>query len=87
MNSGGGVPKTPSGGAMCRTQPKNQVAQPIPNYSPPAGQPIPSYPPPPPPGVAPNAAQIAAAQGKTVEVKKKPNSWVAGGSDGGYNFW
>lgn len=43
--------------------------------------------PPPPPGVVPNAAQMAAANGHTVVLSRKPDNFWKGGSDGGYTFW
>ncbi|XP_066983255.1 DAZ-associated protein 2 isoform X2 [Macrobrachium rosenbergii] len=43
--------------------------------------------PPPPPGIAPNAAQLAAAAGAQVSVSQKKNSFLTGGSGGGYTFW
>ncbi|KAI1300022.1 DAZ-associated protein 2 [Halotydeus destructor] len=43
--------------------------------------------PPPPPGVAPNAAQIAQAQGHNVVAGQKDRKFLEGGSNGGYTFW
>lgn len=43
--------------------------------------------PPPPPGIAPNMAQIAAQQGHNVVLGQKRDSWLAGGSSGGVSFW
>jgi len=43
--------------------------------------------PPPPPGVVPNAAQLAAMQGQNAAVGQKKSSWLEGGSSGGYTFW
>ncbi|XP_019876707.2 DAZ-associated protein 2 [Aethina tumida] len=43
--------------------------------------------PPAPPGVPPSAAQIAAMAGHPVALGQKKNSFIAGGSDGGYAFW
>ncbi|XP_068209893.1 uncharacterized protein [Palaemon carinicauda] len=43
--------------------------------------------PPPPPGIAPNAAQLAAAAGAQVSATQKKNSFLTGGSGGGYTFW
>ncbi|XP_018572322.1 DAZ-associated protein 2 isoform X2 [Anoplophora glabripennis] len=43
--------------------------------------------PPAPPGVPPNAAQLAAMAGHQVALGQKKNSFLAGGSDGGYTFW
>ncbi|GLH00122.1 DAZ-associated protein 2 [Gryllus bimaculatus] len=43
--------------------------------------------PPAPPGVAPNAAQLAAMAGHNVALTQKKGSFLAGGSDGGYTFW
>ena len=43
--------------------------------------------PPPPPGVAPNAAQMAAMAGKKVMVGKKSDSWIDDINDGGHTFW
>ncbi|KAH9488954.1 hypothetical protein Btru_059779 [Bulinus truncatus] len=43
--------------------------------------------PPPPPGCAPNAAQMAVAQGGTVVATQKKASWFTGGSGGGVSFW
>lgn len=43
--------------------------------------------PPPPPGVAPNAAQMAAMQGhNVVGTQKKDNFWF-GSAGGGYTWW
>lgn len=43
--------------------------------------------PPAPPGVPPSAAQLAAMAGHQVALGQKKNSFLAGGSDGGYTFW
>ncbi|XP_031560550.1 calcium-binding protein P-like [Actinia tenebrosa] len=43
--------------------------------------------PPPPPGHPPNHAQMAAAQGRPVVMTQNPDSWISGGSDGGYTIW
>ena len=43
--------------------------------------------PPPPPGCAPNAAQIAASQGKTVVTSQKKGGFLKGSGSGGYTFW
>lgn len=43
--------------------------------------------PPPPPGCAPNAAQMTVAQGGTVLATQKKASWFTGGSGGGVSFW
>jgi len=43
--------------------------------------------PPPPPGVAPNAAQVASMQGQNVVVGQRKGDWLSGGSDGGYVWW
>ncbi|KAG0701193.1 DAZ-associated protein 2 [Chionoecetes opilio] len=43
--------------------------------------------PPPPPGVAPNAAQLAAASGAHVGVSQKKGSFLSGGSGGGYTIF
>jgi len=43
--------------------------------------------PPPPPGVAPNAAQMAAAQGQQVFATQKKDNWFTGGKGGGVTFW
>lgn len=43
--------------------------------------------PPPPPGVAPNAAQLAAASGAQVSMSQKKGSFLSGGSGGGFTFW
>lgn len=43
--------------------------------------------PPPPPGCAPNAAQLAVAQGHNVVLGQKKSSVIKGGSNGGYTFW
>ena len=43
--------------------------------------------PPPPPGCAPNAAQIAAAQGQTVVTTQKKGGFLKGSGDGGWTFW
>lgn len=40
-----------------------------------------------PPGVAPNAAQLAAMAGHGVALTQKKGSYLAGGSEGGYTFW
>lgn len=40
--------------------------------------------PPPPPGCAPNAAQMAVLQGQSVIVSQKPQNFMTGGSGGGY---
>lgn len=42
--------------------------------------------PPPPPGCAPNTAQMAAMQGHTVVASRQKNSWFSGGSGGGVNW-
>ncbi|BFZ06465.1 hypothetical protein BsWGS_09502 [Bradybaena similaris] len=42
--------------------------------------------PPPPPGYAPNAAQMAAAQGGTVIATQKKSNWFTG-NGGGITFW
>ena len=42
---------------------------------------------PPPPGYAPNAAQIAASQGQSVNVQQRQAGWFSGGTGGGYTFW
>ncbi|XP_071942329.1 uncharacterized protein [Antedon mediterranea] len=43
--------------------------------------------PPPPPGYAPNHAQMAATQGQNVVVTQRQGNWMTGGSDGGYVVW
>ncbi|KAG1681273.1 hypothetical protein GQR58_011929 [Nymphon striatum] len=43
--------------------------------------------PPPPPGVAPNAAQIAAMQGNQVVLGQRQNDELGGGAGGGSVFW
>lgn len=43
--------------------------------------------PPNPPGVPPSAAQLAAMAGHGIALGQKKNSFLAGGSDGGYTFW
>ncbi|XP_013379623.1 DAZ-associated protein 2 [Lingula anatina] len=43
--------------------------------------------PPPPPGCAPNAAQMGAIQGQNVIVTQREGNWFSGGSDGGYTVW
>lgn len=43
--------------------------------------------PPPPPGVMPNAAQLAMMQGQTPIVTQQKGNFLTGGSDGGYTFW
>ncbi|XP_076062575.1 uncharacterized protein LOC143037863 isoform X2 [Oratosquilla oratoria] len=43
--------------------------------------------PPPPPGVAPNAAQLAASAGASVSLTQKEGSFLTGGTGGGYTFW
>ena len=42
---------------------------------------------PPPPGMAPNAAQIAAMQGHTVVGTQQKADWFSGGKGGGFTFW
>ncbi len=43
---------------------------------------------PPPPGVMPNAAQMAQAQGSNVVVTQQKSGWLEGsGSGGGYVWW
>lgn len=42
---------------------------------------------PPPPGMMPNAAQAAQAQGHNVVVTQKKGNYFTGGSDGGYTIW
>jgi len=43
--------------------------------------------PPPPPGVAPNAAQLAAMQGQQVVMNQKKGGFLEGSGSGGYTFW
>lgn len=43
--------------------------------------------PPAPPGVAPNAAQLAAMSGQTVILGQKKGNFLTGSSDGGFTFW
>lgn len=43
--------------------------------------------PPAPPGVPPSAAQLAAMAGHQVALGQKKNTFLAGGSEGGYTFW
>lgn len=43
--------------------------------------------PPPPPGYAPNPAQIAAMQGQPVIMDKKKNNFFSGGKGAGSTFW
>jgi len=43
--------------------------------------------PPPPPGIPPNMAQIAQANGQNVQVGQRPNNYLVGGSNGGMVFW
>lgn len=43
--------------------------------------------PPPPPGVAPNAAQLAVASGAQVAASQKKSSFLSGVSGGGYTFF
>ncbi|KAH7978426.1 hypothetical protein HPB49_005488 [Dermacentor silvarum] len=43
--------------------------------------------PPPPPGVPPNAAQLAAMQGNAVVLGQKKGSFWTTGAGGGYTFW
>ncbi|XP_055939920.1 DAZ-associated protein 2-like isoform X2 [Argiope bruennichi] len=43
--------------------------------------------PPPPPGVAPNAAQLAMMQGNPVVLSQQKNSFLSGGSGAGFTFW
>ncbi|XP_076840706.1 DAZ-associated protein 2 [Brachyhypopomus gauderio] len=43
--------------------------------------------PPPPPGHAPNAAQLAAMQGANVVMAQRKNNFFMGGSSGGYTIW
>ena len=42
---------------------------------------------PPPPGYAPNAAQVMASQGQPVNVPQRQAGWFSGGTGGGYTFW
>lgn len=42
---------------------------------------------PPPPGYAPNAAQVMASQGQAVNVQQRQAGWFSGGNGGGYTFW
>ena len=42
---------------------------------------------PPPPGCAPNAAQMAQMQGHNVVVTQQKGNFLTGGSDGGYTIW
>ena len=42
---------------------------------------------PPPPGVAPTAAQLAAAQGQAVAMTTQKADIWGGGADGGYTLW
>jgi len=43
--------------------------------------------PPAPPGVPPSAAQLAAMAGHQVALGQKKNTFLTGGSEGGYTFW
>ncbi|XP_046443724.1 DAZ-associated protein 2-like isoform X1 [Daphnia pulex] len=43
--------------------------------------------PPPPPGVAPNAAQLAHGSGHNVVLGQRQDRFFTGGSDGGATFW
>jgi len=43
--------------------------------------------PPPPPGCAPNAAQMASAQGQNVNMSQKSGGFFKGSGSGGYTFW
>ncbi|XP_051915541.1 DAZ-associated protein 2 isoform X2 [Hippocampus zosterae] len=43
--------------------------------------------PPPPPGHAPNAAQLAAMQGANMVMTQRKNNFFLGGSSGGYTIW
>ena len=43
--------------------------------------------PPPPPGIAPNMAQIAQANGHNVQLGRRPDNFMTGGSSGGMVFW
>lgn len=43
--------------------------------------------PPPPPGLSPNAAQLAMMQGNSVVLGQQKSSYLSGGSSGGYTFW
>ncbi|CBY08921.1 unnamed protein product [Oikopleura dioica] len=43
--------------------------------------------PPPPPGCAPNAAQVAMTQGANVQISQKKDGFVTGGGGGGYTMW
>jgi len=43
--------------------------------------------PPPPPGVAPNAAQLAAMQGQQVVMNQKKGGFLEGSGSAGYTFW
>lgn len=42
---------------------------------------------PPPPGHAPNAAQLAAMQGANVMMTQRKSNFFMGGSGGGYTIW
>ena len=42
---------------------------------------------PPPPGIAPNQAQVATAYGQPVEMSQRPNGWFEGANHGGYVIW
>jgi len=43
--------------------------------------------PPPPPGVAPNQAQMAAMQGRQVMMSQEKGGFLKGSGSGGYTFW
>ena len=43
--------------------------------------------PPPPPGVAPNAAQLAAQNGAQVLATKQKSNFFVGNKGGGWTFW
>ena len=42
---------------------------------------------PPPPGYAPNAAQMASMSGANVSITQRPSDFFTGGSDGGYTIF
>jgi len=98
---GGPMPKAPMGQQPptgYAPYPKGPSVAPYPQSAPPvasgqfdAGARFTPYAPasipPPPPGCAPNAAQMAAAQGKTVVTSQKEGGFFKGSGSGGYTFW
>jgi len=99
---GGPMPNAPMGSHQppvgYAPYPKGPVASPYPqSAAPPVGGQFdagarftpyaPASVPPPPPGYAPNAAQMAAAQGHTVVTSQKQGGFFKGSGSGGYTFW